>query len=288
MPKSLLEPKVPEGLAELQAAFGEAMATPFLFEEEGFALNKAAYPKAIVEEMVPCAIRHLDAATRLSTYNRQYWFRLLTIMQKEYPLTWRLMGLTEFNKMVMAFLDAVPPGYYSLRHLSDELGAWLEGETPWSLDIIKQAVSLEFAFIESFDAVDAPILDPAVMRETAQETLATTPLKFQAHTFLFSEDWVLMKHKLAVRSLDLNDEYEVEPEEGEYYWMVYRRDGRVEVEELGLLQYLVLMQLYQGSSLGTALAEVADGLPEDYLTHMMQNIQAWFARWISLGIWTGP
>ncbi len=58
------------------------MTTPLEFcsQEPGYRLATEAYPLAAYEPLRPRA--PLSPAQRLSVYNRQYWFRLFTVLQE--------------------------------------------------------------------------------------------------------------------------------------------------------------------------------------------------------------
>src|SRR5690606_30140585 len=55
------------------------------------------------------SVNGLDGRARLEVYNRQYWFRLVAIMQEEYPCAVHLLGLDAFNAWVVRYLMAYPP-----------------------------------------------------------------------------------------------------------------------------------------------------------------------------------
>src|SRR5437016_6261368 len=57
---------------------------------------------------------HLKPYQRMEIYNQQYWWRLINILQANFPLTLRLLGPGMFNRIVVLFLKENPPKHWSL------------------------------------------------------------------------------------------------------------------------------------------------------------------------------
>src|SRR6185436_12756076 len=66
-----------------------------------------------------------SASERLAVYNRQYWFRLFTVMQGCFPLTTRLLGHWTFNGHAARFLLDHPPRGWDVEQVSDGFVTWL-------------------------------------------------------------------------------------------------------------------------------------------------------------------
>ena len=150
LPESMPVPEVPTGLALLQRRFAEAMRTPLEIEaaEGSYRLHPERYPAALTSGI--CPDRGQPGAIRLASYNRQYWFRLLTVMQEEYPLLRHLLGVGDFNRMAIDYLTACPSASPQLRHLSDALVDFLVAHEGWGTAENRQCARLEHAHIQAF------------------------------------------------------------------------------------------------------------------------------------------
>ena len=68
-----------------------------------------------VDEMISCPGPHLTAQQRIGLYNQQYWFRLFTIMQEQYPTVTRLFGFGSYNREIAEpFLLRFPPNHWAI------------------------------------------------------------------------------------------------------------------------------------------------------------------------------
>lgn len=262
----------------MQRAFGEALTLPFAFLDDGdYRLQTERYPEGLVADMVPCPSR--NGAARLSTYNQQYWFRLLTIMQNELPLLEYLLGVSELNQLSMAFLSARPSTSPSLRDLTRGLEDFVGGENRWNQPLIRQAARLDRLYQESFDAARLPALDPARLPDP--RVLLEEPLQLQPHWLLFAEDWQLVTLRCRVRQKKAEEGEQ--PIAGRGLWCIYRGPQGTRAHDLGPLQFQLLERLADGQPLGPACEALGASLDEAALAFLGRNIQSWFASWAALG-----
>ena len=54
----------------------------------------------------------------LAAYNRQYWFRLFSVLQKTYELTATLVGYWHFNLLAQDYLSFEPPHHFDLASIT--------------------------------------------------------------------------------------------------------------------------------------------------------------------------
>ena len=276
-------PEAPTSLKVLQTAFGQAMAMPFRFLDDSgaFATRHESYPEAITGLIKPLPNKGLDGAQRLATYNCQYWFRLFSTLHKEMPLLRHLMGTADMNRLTTAYLTTYPSTSYDLRHLTFQLARFLEEDSEYDLPIIQQAARLDCLYILAFDA---PFMAPLRSEDLAEagEGFADEAFTFQAHWFLFEEDWPLVAGRKRAAPDD-DDKLDIDVTPGKGYWAVYRNVDGVVTEPLGPLQFYLLQFLDQGMTLSEALTTLAEALDEEALTFLGQNVQAWFATWVAMG-----
>jgi len=272
---------IPPALADLQRAFGQAIATPFRFDAEGtWRTRRETYPADLVAQMVPCPERDLDGSQRLSTYNEQYWFRLNTTLRQEYPLLERLVGKEGFNRLVSDYLEAFPSRSPTLRDLSNDLAAFLGGRHEWNTTLLREAARLDYLYIQAFDAAACPIFDPATLSAAQQDALSRDRLRFQPHWFLFAEHWPLVRLRECL--VAGQEPGPLPPPERRGFWAIHRA-GSVAAVRLGPLQYRLLEDLHGGASIEQAVAALAEASDQEDRAFLARNISDWFAHWLALG-----
>jgi hypothetical protein len=265
-------PEAPESLRRLQLAFGHSIATPFLFGE------------LAVSQMV--ARGALTGVERLAVYNQQYWFRLLTVMQEEYPLMERILGVREFNKLVTDYLSVYPSIAPSLRYLSDRFVDFLTSDAAGAFgsSINIQTAKLEYLYIQAFDAEELGPLTFATMEQA--EAAMSNPLRFQPHVGFSKTDWALVEARRAIRK---DPEIKtIIPEEKTEYWSVFRGKNGVSSHQLDRLQWPLIQALFAGQPFDEACESVAETMQDSDLEEFSQSIQGWFATWAALGWFASP
>ncbi len=108
-----------KNLKTLQEWFGSAIALPLNLDHLPAKINKEA--NSFLREK-----NGLKGEQRLRIYNQQYWFRLITIMQVEYPCAVKLLGYENFNRYAMDYLQAYPSQSVFLEALDQNFYAFME------------------------------------------------------------------------------------------------------------------------------------------------------------------
>ncbi len=276
MPKQI---KPPASLKVLQRDFGSAISEPFEFGESGaFRCQTERYAPELLAQA---------EADRVAVYNRQYWFRLLTVMQEEYPLLEQMLGIDAFNQMVSAYLDCYPPDSPSLNDLANHLLEFLAEHEPWREDLaVCQAAELETILAGAFIAGEEPGFDPASLSEGDRAAIGSRVLRLQPYVALFQEEWSLYETR-ALLKLAEGREAVPSPAREAGWWLLYRdQSGRQAAEALSASQYQLLAALAAGHPLDQAISRVESTANEQDRAQLGSSIQGWFAHWVQLGIWT--
>ena len=173
----------PAWLSDFQGLFTEILRTPL------------DHAQGVLESRLPEAWRQLNVCPRsyraaeagVTDYHRQYWFRLLTILQKDFPLTARIMGLWNFNLCAQRYLLDVPPSGYDLAEIRESFAGFLKDQE-LSLMIV-QAAQLD-------DARAALIMAPDFQAWKGLSGEHADPeqirLKAAPHWRIVREDWALV------------------------------------------------------------------------------------------------
>jgi hypothetical protein len=123
------------------------------------------------DELVTPSHRGMSSVERLDVYREQYWSRHLPSLEEDYPtLMWVLGGSDRFRELATGYLGACPPRTWDLRRLGANLPAYVSANSPWRDDALaRDAAHLDWAFMETFDAPDAPAFDPSVLSTAPEE-----------------------------------------------------------------------------------------------------------------------
>jgi hypothetical protein len=118
----------------------------------------------------------LTSFERLEIYNRQYWFRLYTSFQEDFPGLQTVVGTRRFERIMRDYLTDCPSTSFTLRNLGSRLAEWLANHPDHSAPYTQLALEmaqLEWAHIESFDNPAWPPLTPDQITAIGEDTLLT-------------------------------------------------------------------------------------------------------------------
>lgn len=287
------EPRDPS-LEALQAWFGRAISRPLPETYGGNPLGVSA-PELLAEGEAWVRGRKdrkdqaeqtgekgqagLSGFERLGVYNEQYWFRLIGIMQGEYPCAVHLIGLKPFNAWCMRFLSAHPPSSPYLARLDDEWPAFLAREyREPDREAVLEAVAVDRAFSRAVDAPDGLPL-PA---EAA--ALADLPLRLAPHAAVLALTFDFPAYRalcLADESLERRFELEAAP----LNLLIWRgRDMLLWQKPLAAAARKVLAELREPARLAEAFDRLEGSLTPAERGELEANLPAWFAEWAREGV----
>lgn len=272
--KSPLSPrrKAPAQLADFQRWMGRATARP-LDARPSRALRDAANARLR-------AANGMDGLERLEVYHRQYWYRLLSILQEEYPCVVHLMGLGRFNDWAMRYLGAHPPSSPYLAALDAEFPAFLRRRYRGARrEAVLEAAEYERALAKAFDAPEGKRPSPRDARNPATRwTLAAhvTPLWLRrdlaAYRALCRKDEALTG-KFPFKRLGKNG----------HGLCLHRHANTIYEKPLSRAEFLLLAALAKPRTLDAVFREARRGATAKEKAEMERNAGAWFREWTELG-----
>jgi hypothetical protein len=127
----------------------------------------------------------LSSFERLEIYNRQYWFRLYSSFEEDFPGLMAVVGRKKFDALMRAYLTDFPSRSFSLRNLGSHLEGWLLQHQEYiepRKDLALDMVRIEWAHIEAFDSADDPLISPRFM--TARNFICSLTCAFSSCTIL--------------------------------------------------------------------------------------------------------
>jgi hypothetical protein len=266
-------------MAALQAWFGKAIARPLpdVYEGNPLAVSAPAIRKQAAERL--WSRGGLSGFDRLGVYNQQYWFRLITIMQQEYPCAVHLLGLRRFNDWAVRYLDAHPPASPFLTFLDAEFPAFMAKRYRGkNRKQVLQAVAYERAFAL---AVDAPAGEP--LRAVSPAEMMSVKIALAPHATPLELDWDFA----AYRALCLQDESLEERfplKRGKSFAIIYRdADHRMRQAAVSSPAYRVLREMRKPATLPQVFARLDGLLKKAEQSELVANLTAWFRDWTAMG-----
>lgn len=303
-------PPPPPWLGPLQAMFAEAIQSP-LDASTGTFRSRASECRP---ELL--ALLTDGSEARLALYHEQYWMRLFTAMQQEFPRLAQVLGYWRFNAVATLHLQASPPIHTDMARCADRLAdrvlATLDDLTqahpegggvpdsrgicslvpadatgPWiralaqsgaPVELARQAARMDEAVRH---AIGRPF--PGVWRPTTEDlaTLSVCRLRFAPSFRLLREDWALAERgELTERPGPFTRH------ETPQYWVSWRaeRSTALRKVEPGLAR---LFRLLARLPLGQALREMEAHADEERVDRLAEVLPRWIELSLSSGWWIG-
>ena len=242
----------------------------------------------------------LTSFERLEIYNRQYWFRLYTCFEEDFPGLQAILGRAKFDALMRAYLTDCPSESFSLRNLGSRLEAWLD-QHPEHLGpkpaLARDMVRLEWAHIEAFDSEErARLSAEALAAIDENSTLRLQPyLRLLALSYPVDDLLLQVRTENGSSASSTNNastsrkrrhvRHVAALAPRPIHLAVHRHENSVWYKPLSAEEFGLLSALIAGKPLGDAidLALANSPLPEDQRPAFLQEV---FAAWAMLGWFT--
>ncbi len=233
--------------------------------------------------VVPSA-RGMSPVERLEVYRDQFWLRHLCNLADDFPtLAWAIGGADAFAALAADYLRACPPTTWDLQRLGASMPAFVAAHDHHGSDRLAcDAARLDWAFMEIFDAPDAPTFDPRILAATPEDAwpAAHVHLHPAVRTLVLGSPLLLVRDALKAGASGLE-----RPAPSATHAVVWRdqacflRSAAIEPAPFALLA-----RLSRGEALGAACEAVAteSGAEAAVADHLGQWFQDWVQRgWLS-------
>ena len=290
----------PTSLLEIQRRMAAAVMHPLTRAET---MPRRRRDGALNRAEAEAIIRPNDRLTsfeRLEIYNRQYWFRLYSSFEEDFPGLQAIVGRAPFDAITRAYLTDCPSESFSLRNLGSRLEAWLaqhleliEPHATLALDMVR----LEWAHIEAFDSEQKPPLGTNAFAGVDEGS----KLNLQPHLRLLALSYPVDDLLLQVRtengsSASSTNNASVARKRRHVrhvaalaprpiHLAVHRHENTVWYKPISVEEFRLLSALQSGATLGQAMEAAFTGseMPEDERPGFLQEA---FATWAMLGWFT--
>lgn len=260
-------------LSELQREMARAL-------RHGSSLSKDATFSAFARANIAGNAR-LSPVEQLDIYREQFWLRHTSSLVEDFPGLGGILGQDEWERLTEQYLREVAPDSYTLRDLGARLPQLLESAS-WlpHQQLCLDMARLELAYIEVFDAVDAPPLAPERLAELPEETFGEVRLVLAPSVRLLFLRYPVADLRRRLRTE--SDEPVAIPEQAPQHLVVYRRELRLWDMPISKVAFAFLTALAAGQPLARA-AEAAVSSREAE-AELATSIGAWLQEWTSKGL----
>ncbi len=290
----------PTGLLEIQRRMAAAVMHPLTRNET---MPRKRRDGTSNQSEADAIIRPNDRLTsfeRLEIYNRQYWFRLYSSFEEDFPGLQAILGRARFDALMRAYLTDCPSESFTLRNLGSRLESWLGkhrehlGPHPQlALDMVR----LEWAHIEAFDSEERPRLGAKKFAAIDENSTLRLQPHLRVLALSYPVDDLLLEVRtengsaassannasVARRRRRIRHVAAMKPRP--IHLAIHRHENTVWYKELSPEEHGLLAALIDGKTLGESidLALRDSEIPEEQRPAFLQEA---FANWSMLGWFT--
>jgi hypothetical protein len=257
-------------LDEIQSLFGRAIQDRTPVTEQAVA--------ALVPGFATGSDR-LSPVAQLDIYREQFWLRHVDALEEDFATIAHLLGHDEFHRLAERYLEAHPPSAFSLRDLGTHLPGFVGRASPYARDpFIADCARLEWAFVEAFDAGDAPQVDSSRITSVPEDAWPRAIVSFHPSVHLVPLSYPAHEYRAAVRA----KESPARPVPRDVHVVIYRGGEMLQYIEIPALASALLARLSGGEPLGLACEAVAITAPGGE-AEIEGEIGGWFQLWAAAG-----
>ncbi len=206
----------------------------------------------------------LEPHQRLKLYHQQYWWRLLSCLQENFPALTLLYGYERFNDEIgIPYLSENPPTHWALCRLGQSLPGWFKEK-----DLERDLATIEAATQASFWSKEQEPCDLNLEKKVF--------LQPHIHLFELGGDLFTFRDEL------LKEHSVTEVRQGKCFFVLYRNPkNQVKWKEISIGEHRLLTLLKKGTSIQEALdqIELEGGEP---FREAEELLPLWFREWTYL------
>ena len=284
-------------LLELQKRMATAVMEPLTRNET---TRRVRRDGVAMEREAAAFIKPNDSLTsfeRLEIYNRQYWFRLYSSFEDDFPGLQAILGRRQFERVMRAYLDECPSISFTLRDLGSRLHSWLTSHSEFTAPknrLAEDVVRLEWAHIEAYDAATASTPTPQFFANVTDTTVFQLQPSVRLLDLSYPVDDLLIVVRQSAGSSDtttnnatayrkINAVRRVAKLPPSQIWLaVHRQEFTVYYKRLTFEEYRMLTAIQAGQALGVAFESAfADSTMDE--ADRPAFLQECFHQWVILG-----
>jgi len=228
----------------------------------------------------------LSPVEQLDIYREQFWLRHRDALREDFVSIAVLLGDETFDAMCADYLEACPPESFSLRDLGGHLADFVAGDPKWSGDpLVGELARLEWCFVESFDAPDAPPLDPRSIVAASEDQWPRARVAIHPAVQRIALAFASHDYRAAARRFNAGEieERPARPESVRVPLVVFRGAEKLHYLDLEPAAFALLSALAEGERLEPACEIAAKEAGATDASALEPHVGTWFQQWTSLG-----
>jgi len=277
----LADPKPPSYVRSIQEWFASIIVRPIDINS-----NMAPLPSGEAAEIIAPSLK-LTSDQRIQIYNRQYWWRLLTILHENFPALTRLFGYTDFNLSIgIPFLTKYTSRHWSVAKLGHQLARWIENYyCAEDQLLVLHTAKLDWAYMDVFFAPPPRPLPPSLLSKK---------VLLQPHVKLFHLPYDLFSYRTALlkESVEfwIESDFPPLPKGKSFFFLLYRTEANhVLYREMSQSEGTLLCMIVNGLTIeeacdqleNKALAQVkAKNKWVDIYEEARRSLSSWVQNWV--------
>jgi hypothetical protein len=229
----------------------------------------------------------LSAVERLEIYREQFWLRHTASLVEDFPGVSGILGQAAWQPLVEGYLEAHPPHSYTLRDLGLRFPEYVAAER--SLDhhaLCCDMARLELAYLEIFDAADAPPLNASALAGIPEDAWERARITLHPALRLLRVGYPVAELRKQLFRAQTSGESVPIPAPGAECLLLFRHDLSMFHESLDAGAYALLQALARGVPLVPACELAQAEMPEEAAS-IAENVGAWFESWAARGFIAG-
>ncbi len=217
-----------------------------------------------IQSILPCIApdTRFSAPNRLKVYHDAYRFRLLEILQLDFPKTHMLLGDEKFETAFFQYLSKHPSQHFSVRYFGQHFTEFLSLTAPFSEQpVLAEMALFEWSIAFTIDAGDALITHKdrllAISPELWPELHFTLHTSVLSHYFHWDTPqlWQHIENEQPPRSpVKLSEPVR---------WIFWRKGIRSYFQSCNLAEDKMFIALLNGCDFGEMCESLLDILPEE-------------------------
>lgn len=245
--------------------------------------SRRSLPKSA--EATAVAARFLTGNDRLSPvqqleiYREQFWLRHTGSLVEDFPGLSGILGQREWEKLAESYLTTFRSESFTLRDLGAGLPAHVV-ECAWLSHhaLCHDMARLEWAYVELFDAAEAPPLDPGKVASLTEEQWEAVVVTFNPALQLMQVGYPVADLRRALCDDSRSDAVAI-PEPEKQNLVLYRgKNLNLFHSKVSLPAYELLVALHAGTPLVAACETVLEAHPDD-AESLEAKVFQWFGDW---------
>lgn len=275
-----VDPKIPPCLLLIQKWFASIITRPIDSNSQMNPISPSGKLMSDEAKDVILPSNKLSSDQRIQIYNQQYWWRLLSILQENFPTLTRIFGYADFNHSIgMPFLTKYPSRHWSLSLLGKYLPNWVdEYYVGQDKILISSIAEIDWAYQDLFFAPRSFYLPPSV-------DLLSKKLVIQPHLKLFNFPFDVFSLRSALLKEDvdfwLESDFPVLLKEKNYFFFLFRTQKNLifykEVEEA---QWIFLHFISKGLSINET-CDLLEKQERRICDQVESSLEQWIQEWIN-------